>query len=123
MEEEVEVLEAELDEVILAEEEVEVLEAEVLELPHADQVAGSEDEDEVLTAGTLDVVLEELHAAHVSAEATPAIAATVATENFILIESEVTGNYVFRKVWVSLLMLLLKSEYVPRQRVGDCPKE
>lgn len=34
----------------------------------------------------LEVVLEEPHAAQVSAEATPAIAATVATENFILVE-------------------------------------
>ena len=63
--------------------------AGVLELPHADQVAGSE---EVLIAGTLEVVLEELHSAHDSAEAMPATAATVATENFILIEVEVLVN-------------------------------
>jgi len=44
---------------------------------------------EVLAAGVLEVV--ELHAAQVSAEATPAMAATVAIENFISIDFEVVN--------------------------------
>lgn len=67
-----------------------VLELGSLELVQAVQV-GSYEEVEVLTAGVLEVVLDELHAAQVSAEATPAMAATVATENFILNDFEVVN--------------------------------
>jgi len=74
--------------VILETEEEVVLElvALTLALVHADQLA-SEELEEVIAAGVLDVVvLEELHASQESAEATPAMTATVATENLILID-------------------------------------
>lgn len=82
--------EEEADEVFLA--DVALLEAVLkteLEVAHSDQVGSTEEEEEVFTAGVLVVVLEEVHDSQPSAETRPAMAPTVAIENFILIELEV----------------------------------
>ena len=73
--------------VILETEAEVVLELVALALVQAVQLGSTEEVAEV-AAGVLEVVVE-LHAAQVSAEATPAMAATVATENLILIDFEV----------------------------------